>query len=107
MTIGQTISYLRERHSLSQASLARELNIATSTLGMWETDKRKPGPDALVSLADFFGVTTDYLLGRDPKDGLNVAAHMDDDLTPDQKQEILDYIEFKKAQYRKRTEQEE
>lgn len=107
MTIGQTISYLRERRSLSQATLAQKLNIATSTLGMWETDKRKPGPDALVSLADFFGVTTDYILGRSQQDDLNVAAHMDDDLTQEQKQEILDYIEFKKAQYRKRTEQKE
>ena len=71
MTLGQTISYLRERRSLSQSALAKELNVGTSTLGMWETDKRKPNPDALINIADFFGVTTDYLLGHklesDPK----------------------------------------
>lgn len=64
MTLGQTISYLRERRSLSQSALAKELNVGTSTLGMWETDKRKPNPDALITIADFFGVTTDYLLGH-------------------------------------------
>lgn len=64
MTLGQTISYLRERRGLSQSALAKQLKIGTSTLGMWETDKRKPNPDALLLIADFFNVTTDYLLGR-------------------------------------------
>lgn len=64
MTLGQTISSLRERRGLSQVQLAKKLNIGTSTLGMWETDKRKPNPDALVSLANYFDVSTDYLLGN-------------------------------------------
>lgn len=29
---------------------------------MWETDKREPDPDFLLLIADFFNVTTDYLL---------------------------------------------
>lgn len=64
MTLGQTISSLRELRGLSQAQLAKKLNIGTSTLGMWETDKRKPNPDALVSIANYFNVSTDYLLGN-------------------------------------------
>lgn len=106
MTLGQKISYLRDRRGLSQASLAKELHIATSTLGMWETDKRKPNADALVQLADTFGVTTDYLLGHEVKDDLLVAAHHDDDLTDEEKKDIEEYIEFKKAQYRKKHEKD-
>lgn len=104
MTLGETISYLRERRGMSQTALAKKLNIATSTLGMWETDRRKPNPDALVQIADFFGVTTDYLLGRKVDDGLRVAAHLSDDfdsLPEAQKREVREYIKFKTAQYRK------
>lgn len=63
-TIGQRIASLREKHGLSQAELAKHFNIGTSTLGMWETDKRRPSTDMLVVIAQFFNVTTDYLLGR-------------------------------------------
>lgn len=106
MTLGQRISYLRDRRGLSQATLAKELHIGTSTLGMWETDKRRPNTDALVDIADFFKVTTDYLLGREVKDNLTVAAHLDDDLSDEERAEIEEYIEFKKAQYRKKHEKD-
>ena len=50
---------------MSQFQLAKTLNIATSTLGMYETNKRKPNMEMLEKLADFFGVSIDYLLGRE------------------------------------------
>lgn len=82
MTLGQTISYLRDRRGLSQSTLAKELNVGTSTLGMWETDKRKPNADFLVSIAQFFGVTTDYLLGNETP---STPKHIDvDDIVNNQ-----------------------
>lgn len=105
MTLGERIAYLRDRRGLSQAALAKKLNVGASTLGMWETNRRKPSPEIIVQLADFFGVTTDYLLGRPaPDDGLTVAAHLADDyesLPEIQKREVQEYIKFKTAQYRK------
>lgn len=53
---------------MSQFQLAKTLNIATSTLGMYETNKRKPNMEMLEKLADFFGVSIDYLLGREASD---------------------------------------
>ena len=53
---------------MSQFQLAKTLNIATSTLGMYETNKRKPNMEMLEKLADFFGVSIDYLLGRETSD---------------------------------------
>lgn len=68
MTIGERIAQLRKSRSMSQFQLAKTLNIATSTLGMYETNKRKPNTEMLEKLADFFGVSIDYLLGRETSD---------------------------------------
>lgn len=65
MTVGERIAQLRKNRSMSQFQLAKTLNIATSTLGMYETNKRKPNMEMLEKLADFFGVSLDYLLGRE------------------------------------------
>ena len=62
--LGQRIAYLRKSKNLSQAELAKIINIGTSTLGMYETGKREPNNEMLSRIADFFNVTTDYLLGR-------------------------------------------
>lgn len=105
-TTGSRIAYLRSRRSMSQQKLAETMSVSQSTVGMWESNKRNINNEDLVKLADLFDVTTDYLLGRKVDDNLLVAAHMDDDLTPEQKKEIEEYIEFKKAQYRKEHEKD-
>ncbi|MGY0289038.1 helix-turn-helix domain-containing protein [Limosilactobacillus fermentum] len=79
MNIGERIAQLRKSRSMSQFQLAKTLNIATSTLGMYETNKRKPNMEMLEKLADFFGVSVDFLLGRPEKDDLNTADLADDD----------------------------
>lgn len=68
MNIGERIAQLRKNRSMSQFQLAKTLNIATSTLGMYETNRRKPNMEMLEKLADFFGVSIDYLLGRETTD---------------------------------------
>ena len=62
MSVGRRIALLRENRSLSQSQLAKKLNISTSTLGMYETNKRNPNTEMLKTLANFFNVSTDYLL---------------------------------------------
>jgi transcriptional regulator with XRE-family HTH domain len=106
MTTGEKISYLRKKYSMTQPILAEKMAVSQSTITSWENDRRSVGNEDLVKLADLFHVTTDYLLGRKVKDDLLVAAHMDDDLTDEQKKEIEEYIEFKKAQYRKQHEKD-
>lgn len=65
--IGEKIANLRKKRGMSQSQLAKELNIGTSTLGMYETGKRSPNPEMLNKLADYFHVSVDYLLGREIK----------------------------------------
>lgn len=96
-TVGERIARLREQRGMSQPQLAKELNVATSTIGMWETGKRGLKDESLRILADFFNVSTDYLLGRtDDKEKTPtlVAAHLDDDLTEEQLDEVKNFIDF-------------
>lgn len=55
---------LRKARGISQQKLATHLNVARSTVAMWETGASAPDYEALDKIADFFDVTTDYILGR-------------------------------------------
>jgi transcriptional regulator with XRE-family HTH domain len=55
---------LRQERGLSQHELSQELNIPRTTLSSWELGTRGPDIYTLQILADFFNVSTDYLLGR-------------------------------------------
>lgn len=58
---------LRERAGYSQYSFAEAFGVAQSTVGGWESGKREPKFETMQKIADFFGVSVDYLLGRDTK----------------------------------------
>ena len=60
-----TLKQLREQHGLSQAQLAEQLRIPKGTYVTYEYGTREPNIEMINRLADYFQVTTDYLLGRD------------------------------------------
>lgn len=57
------IKELRENAGLQQKELALDLGIPSNTLSQYENGKREPNNDMLKKIADYFKVTTDYLLG--------------------------------------------
>lgn len=61
------LQYLRRREGLSQAELAEKLNIAKSTVSMYERDERKPSFEMLEAIADFFNINMDTLVGSAQK----------------------------------------
>ena len=65
MKLGNKLTQLRKDNNLSQADLAKKLNISRSSIGMFESDARIPTTDTLIRYAQFFGVSLDYLLGND------------------------------------------
>lgn len=65
MSLGRRIRSLREQAQVTQKDLAKELNMANSTLSQYESDLRVPSDAVKSRLADYFGVTVDYLLGRE------------------------------------------
>lgn len=64
MTKGQRIAELRQSNNMSQSELAKAIKVSPSTIGMWETDQRAIKDNDLISLANIFNVTVDYLLGN-------------------------------------------
>lgn len=56
------IAKLRKDVGMSQAQLAKELNISASTIGMYEQGRRVPGIDMLVTMSRIFDVSLDYLI---------------------------------------------
>lgn len=55
---------LRMERNITQKQLAEMLRTSTSTVAMWESAKRETNFATLCIIADVFGVTIDYLLGR-------------------------------------------
>ncbi|MCL2054449.1 MAG: helix-turn-helix domain-containing protein [Oscillospiraceae bacterium] len=55
---------LRLSKDLKQEDMAKLLNITRSAYSAYEIGKRQMNHESIVNLADFFGVTTDYILGR-------------------------------------------
>ena len=61
------IRELREQMGISQAELAKRVNVVRSAICQYEKDAREPSYDVLKRLANVFGVSVDYLLGRDER----------------------------------------
>jgi transcriptional regulator with XRE-family HTH domain len=55
---------LREEMNITQRELAEHLNCSKSAIALYETGQRNPDHETLNKIADFFSVSTDYLLGR-------------------------------------------
>lgn len=61
------IKYLRQTRELTQVQLADKLGVAKQSISNWENDNIMPSVDMLEKIADFFSVSTDYLLGREKR----------------------------------------
>lgn len=61
---GDILLELRQDKRLSQEDLARALGVSPSSISAYERHIRLPVIDVLVRIAEYFGVTTDYLTGR-------------------------------------------
>lgn len=56
----------REAAGLTQKAAALSLKVSVQSISNWENGIRSPGLEQLVRIAELYGVTTDYLLGRTP-----------------------------------------
>jgi len=104
---------LRKAARLTQDQLAEILQVQKRTYGSWERGERQPDFETLCKIADYFNVTTDYLLGRTPmnigvakepppppsEETYQIVIEPDEDPTPDLlEQKIMEVVarEFEK-----------
>ena len=55
---------LRTEKNISQQALALEIKFSQQVISNWESGNVEPTASAIVAVADYFGVSTDFLLGR-------------------------------------------
>ena len=65
MTFGDALRNLIKERNLTQKGLAKQFNLAPSTLSCYLQNTREPDFSTLTMIADYFDVSFDYLLGRD------------------------------------------
>lgn len=75
--LGENIRRLRQERGLCQEDLGRRIGASKQSVSNWENGNIAPSIDLLIRLADFFGVSTDYLLGREERRTLNAAGLSD------------------------------
>lgn len=110
------IKELRNERKVTQATLAKYLGVAQNTLSYWENETYDIDTASLRKVADYFGVTTDYILCRDSKpisqsstekavsDEEIMFALFDGDkeITPEMFEEVKQFARFVKEKNRNR-----
>lgn len=119
MEFGERLRELREEKNLTRYVLANKLSVSYSTVSKYETNIRFPDKGTLVTLADFFDVSLDYLLCRSDiretaekilnksKDQFLVHSPKntyipEEDLSPEAIEEIEKFKEFVHHKYRRK-----
>lgn len=71
---------LRSKYYWSQSQLAKRANVSKSLISSYENAERSPSIENLIKLADIFCCSTDYLLGIEYQQTLNIHGLSDDHL---------------------------
>lgn len=87
---------LRDDKKLKDSDVARATGITKSTFSDWKTGRSKPKQDKLQKIADFFGVTLDYLMSGTYDNQINtIAAHHDEaEWTEEELEEIEEFKRY-------------
>lgn len=72
MKIGERLAEARKDCGLKQKDVGKLMHLADSTISNYETNTHLPDLDKLNVMADLYGVSTDYILGR-----TNIPQNMD------------------------------
>ncbi|MBQ9521476.1 MAG: helix-turn-helix transcriptional regulator [Oscillospiraceae bacterium] len=74
----EQIKKLREARRFSQVELGKRLGVTKACICNWENDNAQPSVEMLVRLASFFSVSTDYMLGFEPGEYIDVTGLPDE-----------------------------
>ncbi|EAF1397328.1 helix-turn-helix transcriptional regulator [Listeria monocytogenes] len=97
---GKRLKQLRKNNNKTQEDISKILGISRGAYSHIENGRNEPDMETIVKLANIFGVSTDYLLGRSNNGFIDtIAAHIDSNVTEEEMEEILAYIEEKRKEY--------
>jgi transcriptional regulator with XRE-family HTH domain len=104
MTTFVRVKELCKERGITIVDLEEKVGFGRNSIYSWK--KNKPSSDKLEKVADFFNVSTDYLLGRTDNKRFDekkndpyevIAAHLDEDVSDKELEDIKNFIEFIKS----------
>ena len=93
--ISERIRGLREKNGISQAELARRLDVTRSSVNAWESGLSAPTTQYVVALTRVFHVSADYLLGTEPEYTLSLRGYSPEEIRL--LTDLVDFIDSKKG----------
>ena len=88
---GSTLKSLRIQNNFTQAQLAHKLGVTKSVISAYETGLRMPSYDIIIAISKIFKVSTDYLLGLERKQAIDLSG-----LTEEEVAAVLNLIKAMK-----------
>ena len=88
---------LRKHKKMSMKELGAIFGLAESTISLYETGGRRIDTDLLQRFADYFNVSTDYLLGRTDDPAFTIPEYQyfsEHELTEEEKKKVDEYVEL-------------
>lgn len=95
---GRKLANLRKQKGMSQVDFAKKISLSPSTISMYEVNERQPDPTTIRKLADYFNVSTDYLLDNDEIS--KVAENQDDTQEIVERIKLMKYNELEKQLFK-------
>lgn len=80
MEFGKRLKFLRKQSGFTQSQLADRIGVTKSVISFYELQERAPSPDVLIKLSGIFHVSTDYLLGIEKSNTIDVTGLNEQDI---------------------------
>ncbi len=87
VNFSENIKKLRQQQHMTQKELAERIGISKAMISAYETEMRYPSYDVLIKLATIFNVTTDFLLGLEKQNTVDIT-----DLDEEEIQVVINFI---------------
>ncbi|MBQ2718097.1 MAG: helix-turn-helix transcriptional regulator [Clostridia bacterium] len=81
---------LRTDRKITQKELSSILGVSPALIGFYENEINHPAPNMLIKIADFFGCSVDYLLGREDDFGIISSANSEEENLTELERELVD-----------------
>lgn len=81
INLGNILKTLRLKSNMTQAQLAQKLGLTKSVISAYETGLRLPSYDILIHIAEIYDVSTDYLLGIEHKQEIDLSGLSQEEMT--------------------------
>lgn len=79
--LNERIKKLRLARNWSQVDLAKKLNVTKQSVSNWENDNIQPSIEMLISISKTFSVSTDYLLGLDNRQYIEISGLSEEEIS--------------------------